>query len=200
MDYLNLALFCVAAIILLGSPGPAIAALIAVGRKNGFTGGLRFYGGLQVGLACAAAISAAGLFSVLQALPGVTAIMVIIATSYLVFLAYKIATSPVGQEISASSSGIEGTPISGFLLGITNPKAYVAFVSMMASYLIIPSNSTADAGLKWVICVVVMIIVDAIWLWLGDIIRRANMSAKAEKTMNIAMGATILVTAFLAYL
>jgi len=199
MDFWNLTLFCIAAIVLLGSPGPAIAALIAVGRKNGFAGGLPFYGGLQAGLACAAAISAAGLYSLLQAVPGATTIMVIVATSYLVFLSYKIATSPVGQKITTNPSGFAGTAYGGFLLGITNPKAYVAFVSIMASYLIIPSNSTADAGIKWIVCVIVMIVVDIIWLWLGDFIRRASLSMKAEKAMNIAMGATIFATAFLAY-
>jgi len=173
---------------------------VAVGRKQGFVGGLSFYGGLQMGLASSAAISAAGLFSLLQTVQGATTIMVIIATAYLVYLSYKIAVSPVGEEVSSKPSGFAETAAGGFLLGITNPKAYVAFVSMMASYLIVPLNPTADVGVKWLICVVVMIVVDAIWLWLGDIIRKANLSLRAEKILNVVMGLTILATAFLALL
>ena len=48
------AAFLLSAVALLGSPGPGIAALVAVGRADGLQGGLRFYGGMQIGLAAAA--------------------------------------------------------------------------------------------------------------------------------------------------
>jgi threonine/homoserine/homoserine lactone efflux protein len=196
----NLVLFGVAAVVLLGSPGPAIAALVAVGRKNGFVGGLPFYSGLQIGLASAAAISGAGLFTLLQAVSGATTLMAIITTSYLVYLSYKIATSPVGNSDDTNVSGFASTAVGGFLLGVTNPKAYAAFISIMGSYLIVPQNSTIDITLKWAICVIVMIVVDAVWLWLGDIIRKANLSLSAEKALNLTMGATILITAVFSYI
>lgn len=200
MDILNLALFSVAAIILLGSPGPAIAALLAVGHRSGFAGGLRFYGGLQVGLALAAAISASGLFTLLRALPAATTIMMTIATGYLFYLSYKIATSPVGERNKGTSGDQPATAAGGFVLGVTNPKAYVAFVSLMASYLIVPGNSNVDVTVKWLVCVIVMITVDLVWLWLGDILRKARLNQAAERALNITMGATILLTAILAYI
>jgi threonine/homoserine/homoserine lactone efflux protein len=61
MDVPSVGLFVVAAVVLLGSPGPAVAALVAIGRGEGFSRGLRFYAGLQIGLALAAAASATGL-------------------------------------------------------------------------------------------------------------------------------------------
>lgn len=42
IDLLNLTLFSLAAVVLLGSPGPGIAALVAVGKERGFLQGLRF--------------------------------------------------------------------------------------------------------------------------------------------------------------
>ena len=200
IDVIGLGLFSVAALVLLGSPGPAIAALVAVGRNQGFARGLGFYGGLQIGLAVAAGISAAGLFSLLQAFPIVTLAMTIVATLYLVYLSYKIATAPVGVEMQATEkTDFTSTPLGGFLLGITNPKAYVAFVSLMASYSIVRTNTFADSTLKWLLCVIVMIVVDIIWLWLGVVIQKANMKPKAERILNIAMGLTILATAVLAF-
>jgi threonine/homoserine/homoserine lactone efflux protein len=145
IDFLGLSLFTLAALVLLGSPGPAIAALIAVGRKEGLAGGLRFYGGLQVGLALAAAASAAGLFSLLQSFPALTATMAIVSTLYLVYLAYKIAMSPVGNQPEGKANGFASTALSGFVLGVTNPKAYVAFVSLMASYSVVRSSSSLDS-------------------------------------------------------
>lgn len=200
LDLANAALFAVAAIVLLGSPGPGIAALISVGKTKGLVGGLRFYGGLQMGLAAAAAISAAGLFSAIQALPLAARGLAIIATVYLLYLAWKIASAPVGETSEAKSSSFADTALGGVLLGITNPKAYIAFASLMAAYPIVRQRETADLGLKWSICVIVMVVVDLAWLWLGVVVGKARMSPRAERAMNLVMGGLILVTALLAFL
>src|SRR5579863_2706118 len=97
IDTLAISLFALAATMLLGSPGPGIAALIAVGKDRGFAGGLRFYWGLQAGLALAAAVSAGGLFSLIQAAPAVVTALTALAAGYLCWLAYKIATAPIGS-------------------------------------------------------------------------------------------------------
>ena len=197
VDALNAGLFSLAALILLGSPGPGIAALISVGRTRGFIGGLPFFGGLQIGLAAAAAISAAGLFSLLRALPFATTVMTIAASLYLAWLAWSIATAPVGAG-ERPSTGFAGTALGGFLLGVTNPKAYIAFVSLMASYVIIRADESADVTLKWTISVAIMIVVDSAWLGLGVAIRRMEMRPATERWLNIAMGGAVLVTAVMA--
>jgi threonine/homoserine/homoserine lactone efflux protein len=194
IDFLGTSLFAVAALVLLGSPGPAIAALVAVGRSQGFTRGLRFYAGLQVGLAVAAGVSAAGLFSLIQAFPVITLGMTVIAALYLAYLSFKVATASVGVDNTKGTYDFVSTPLGGFLLGVTNPKAYVAFVSLMASYSIVRSNTFADSALKWLLCVGVMIVVDIIWLWLGVVIQKANLKPRTERALNVVMGATILIT------
>jgi threonine/homoserine/homoserine lactone efflux protein len=198
LDTANLALFAVAATVLLGSPGPGIAALTSVGRRKGLVGGLRFYGGLQVGLAAAAAISAAGLFSAVQALPFAQRALAIVATVYLLFLAWKIATAPVG--VADEASDLAETALGGALLGVTNPKAYIAFASLMAAYPIASQRPPLDLGIKWLVCVVVMVTVDLAWLALGVAVGKARLSPRAERTMNWIMGGLILATALLAFL
>jgi threonine/homoserine/homoserine lactone efflux protein len=200
VDVVNLWLFSLAAIVLLGSPGPGIAALLAVGKEKGFSGGLSFYGGLQLGLAIAAALSAAGLFSAIRALPGATGAMAVAATCYLVYLAYSIATAPVGADANSASSGFAPTTGGGFFIGVTNPKAYIAFMSLMASYPIIQTKPSGDLAVKWLACVAIMIVVDLIWLWLGALIRQAKPTPTIERAINAAMGGTILVTALFASL
>src|SRR3954469_4906734 len=114
LSFINAGLFSLAAIALLGSPGPAIAALLAVAKGQGLRRGLVFYGGLQVGLALAAAASAVGLFSVLQAFPAVLTAMSIMATMYLMYIAYKIAVAPVGLPEEASNNRTDATALGGF--------------------------------------------------------------------------------------
>jgi threonine/homoserine/homoserine lactone efflux protein len=194
VDLLGTSLFAMAALVLLGSPGPAIAALVAVGRSQGFTRGLRFYAGLQVGLALAAGVCAAGLFSLIQAFPVITLGMTVIAALYLAYLSFKVATAPVGGDDTRSPYNFGSTPLGGFVLGVTNPKAYVAFVSLMASYSIVQANTVADSALKWLLCVGIMIVAHIVWLWLGVVIQKADLKPRSERALNVVMGATILIT------
>jgi threonine/homoserine/homoserine lactone efflux protein len=189
--------FLLAAVALLGSPGPGIAALLAVTRGGGLRAGLRYYAGLQVGLALAAGISAAGLFSLLAAFPVLLKAASIAAVLYLVWLAWKIGTAPVAAP---GNAGVSASPIGGFFLGITNPKAYLAFASLMASTTLIdaaaPSDTVgADAALKWAIIVAVILVVDIAWVMLGAILHRTAMPARIERAMNIVFAASILLAA-----
>lgn len=190
--------FLTAAIGLLGSPGPAIAALIAVGRARGFVGGLPYFFGLQLGLATAAAIAAAGLFSLLSAFPAALKIMTIIGTIYLVYLAYKIALAPVGTK-ATESGGVHDSPAAGFVFGITNPKAYLAFASLLASYTLVQGDGQADALLKWFLIVVVMIVVDILWLYLGVSLGGLKLSLKGERALNVVLGLMVLIGAALVF-
>jgi threonine/homoserine/homoserine lactone efflux protein len=195
MDMRAVGLFVAAATALLGSPGPGIAALLAVGKSQGWSGGLRFYAGLQIGLAAVVVGSGAGLASLLAAYPAVTRAMVMGATIYLVYLSYRIATSPVGKKPIDAPGSYSST--AGVLLGITNPKAYLAIASLLSSPLQLTATDRANIGLKIALCIAVIILVDIVWLWVGVAVGRTKLTPFAERGMNVAMAATILIaTAF----
>jgi threonine/homoserine/homoserine lactone efflux protein len=185
-------LFMASAIALLGSPGPGIAALLAVGRVEGW-GALRFYAGLQLGLAMAFGATAIGLLSFLQAVPFAVRAMSLISAGYLVYLAYQIATVPVGSTPGAARA--PSSPMSGFVLGIANPKAYLAFASLLASQTLIEHDHQIDALAKWSICVIVAIVVDLAWLFVGVRLQRAALRPLTERILNVTLGATILIVA-----
>lgn len=195
MDWSQFLLFISAAVALLGSPGPAIAALLAVGRAFGWLSGFRFYLGLQVGLGAAAFLTAVGLFSMLSTVPGLTQAMAIIATLYLLYLAWKIASSPVGKE--ADDIKVGGTHFSGFVVGITNPKAYLAFASLFASFTV-SAVPTTDLVIKLVGVVGVMLVVDFAWLLLGVSLNKVVMAPSVERAFNVLLGAMVAVAAALA--
>jgi len=194
------ALFVVAAAGLLGSPGPGIAALIAIGRREGFKGGMRFYGGLQIGLALAAGLSAVGLLSVLTALPVVTTALKVIAMVYLLLLGYQIAISP-STGMTSPVRTVASTPVAGFIFGMANPKAYLAFASLLALPAIIDkAGSRIDLALKWGLCVLVMIVVDAVWLWFGAVTRVWNLNHRRERLVNVAMGLVVVLSATVSFI
>src|SRR5882757_7292100 len=109
-------LFLTAAVLLLGSPGPGIAALVSIGRAEGFARGLRFFAGLLTGLAITAALSAAGLVSLIQSIPAAAKVLAIAATAYLAWLAFKIATAPVAEADGPKPAA--STALGGLLLGL----------------------------------------------------------------------------------
>ncbi len=194
----NVVAFTAAAGALLGSPGPAIAVLLAVGRAGGLSRGLPLYSGLQLGLALAASLCAVGLVSALLKMPIVATALTITSAAYLLWLAWSIATAPIGTADARTSAPARVTFRRGFVLGLTNPKAYLAFLSLMASFTIVEGNALNDAVLKVSLCIGVMIVVDLIWLWIGAALGRLFLAPAAERTINIVMGMTIVAAAVFA--
>lgn len=205
--------FVLAAGGLLGSPGPAIAALVAVGRTETLAVALRYYAWLQVGLAAAATLVASGVGAMLHAAPAMRRAMSIVAVAYLLYLAFRIATAPV-ESAPVESAPVEGAPVEGapvkgapggqirvtpesaLLLGLANPKAYLAFASLFASAPLV-ERAGFDAAIKLALIVAVMLIVDLAWLLLGGVLGRMRMHRRSERTLNIAMGAAIVAAAWM---
>ena len=190
--------FVLAATALLGSPGPGIISLVAITRAEGSRQGLRFYLGLQVGLATAAAASAVGLMTMLAAFPSVLKTLNVIATMYLLYLAVRIATAPTGTRFDERRT--RAPVASGLLLGITNPKAYLAFVSLLASRSLSANNPSHDALLKLALLVAVIMIVDIIWLMIGAALSQARLNRAMELMMNVGFALMIVATAIVGWL
>lgn len=196
MDTFELTAFVIAAVALLGSPGPGIAALLAVGRAYGWRKSFGFFWGLQIGLASAAGLTILGIFTLVSAFPWALAAMSTAATTYLIYLAYKIASAPVGNARREMTQ--PPTPFAGGLLGVSNPKAYAAFASLFASFQIFGNNQNLDSLVKWSGVVAVMIVVDALWLLAGHKIGQMNLSVRLEQVMNYLLAGAIVLAAILA--
>jgi hypothetical protein len=112
--------------------------------------------------------------------------------------AYKIVSSPVGEAAQASH-GAHASPVAGFLLGVTNPKAYLAFASLLASYTLIKGSIQQDTFTKWILLVAVMIVVDIVWLCVGVSLRGLTLSPNRERVLNVTLGLTVLIAAGLAF-
>ena len=192
--------FVFAATALLGSPGPGISALVAVGRSFERGAALRFYGAMQLGLAIAAGVSAVGLVTVIHTSPTVRTGLMIVATAYLIWLAWTIASAPVSGSAIGDRSAASLSNKGAFFLGVANPKAYLAFASLFGSFTLLQAGSgAAEEALKWALCVLVMLIVDLAWLVLGMIFGRIRLSPSAERASNIAMGLAVIAACLISW-
>jgi threonine/homoserine/homoserine lactone efflux protein len=195
MDFPAFAIYVVAATALLGSPGPAIAALVTIGRAQGLRQGLRYFCGLQIGLALAAIATATGLISLFHAWPWLFTAMSWLAVAYLLHMGYRMIVAPIGGN--AESDGNQSSSfLAGMLLGGSNPKAYVAFAALFASQSL-SASPQVDISIKVVACIVVMVVVDAAWLSFGAVLRNTRLNPGGERSLNLLLGASVVVTAIL---
>lgn len=196
VDWPALGLFIAATFPLLAAPGSVPLALAAAGRRVGWRGSLRFFAGVEIGLAAGAGLTASGLMALLAALPWIEGALVVVALGYLLFLAFRVATAPLGQQ----AADIALNPVAGAVAGLANPKALAVFAAVFSAFTLIPTHGAADAALKWVLCVALMILVDSIWVSLGIWLGTVRMPPRAERTLNVVFGVLILATALAAYL
>ncbi|MEO1142647.1 MAG: hypothetical protein AAFW66_09930, partial [Pseudomonadota bacterium] len=84
----------------MGSPGPATISLAAVGSAYGFRVGLPYLAGVILGTTGVLILVASGLVTLMIAIPGAVGLLSILGIGYILYLAWKIATAPVGMQKS----------------------------------------------------------------------------------------------------
>ena len=112
------------------------------------------------------------------------------------YLAFKIASagSRIGFIHKSSAPGI----IDGVILQIVNPKAYVVGTTLFSGFAFMPTNYWAEVATKLVIFSAIWIPIHFLWLFLGVMLNRLNLSARTQWFVNMAMAGSILIVALLA--
>jgi threonine/homoserine/homoserine lactone efflux protein len=184
--------------LLLGSPGPATISLAAAGAGFGIYKSLPYLAGILAGLTIAILGAAFGLATLFEQYPSSKLIMQILGGSYLIYVAYKIASAPV---ISANGSQVK-TPnfMDGFILNLLNVKAYAAFVAIF-SQLLLPLDKPVMAYLMTSLsCLSVALIVDSLWLLFGGVIKPWFSEPQLARRLRISFALLMLLALVVSYL
>jgi len=189
--------FLLAGFALTGSPGPATLSLAATGAAFGARRGLGYMIGIIVGVVAVMALVASGLTGLMLALPGAASAMAALATAYIVWLAWRIATAPpLGEQASASAPSI----VAGFFLGLANPKAYAAMAALFSGFVLIHGRPGTDAILKALLLVCIMTAVDLAWLLAGSALTRCFREPALNRAINVAFAVLLVASVGLALL
>jgi threonine/homoserine/homoserine lactone efflux protein len=129
MDYLSLILFTLATC---GTPGPNNALVMASGASFGFRRSVPAVIGVNTGFPVMVIVIGLGLGGFLQRWPVVLDVLRPVGAGYLLYLAYAIATAPVGTQRVATGApwGFVRTALFQFV----NPKAWVMVVGAIISF------------------------------------------------------------------
>ena len=179
----DLILLVLAALPLMGSPGPATLSLAAMGAAFGAGKSTNYLFGIILGTAGVLQLIAAGVTGLILAEPALTTVIGLLAAAYILYLAYRIATAPViGSGMAASKPP---SFMGGFLLAIANPKAYVAIGAVYSGNILLPDNLLLDTIVKIATLSLVIVLVNSIWLFFGSLLARVLRNPIIGRIVNI---------------
>ncbi|WP_339630296.1 LysE family transporter [uncultured Sneathiella sp.] len=194
----DLILLVLAALPLMGSPGPATLSLAAMGAAFGAGKSANYLFGIILGTAGVLSLIAVGVTGLILAEPALTTVIGLLAAAYILYLAYRIATAPViGSGMTASKPP---SFAGGFLLAIANPKAYVAIGAVYSGNILLPDNLLLDTIVKIATLSLVILLVNSIWLYFGALLARVLRNPTIGRIVNILFAVMLVASVALSLL
>ena len=192
MSVYGLVTFCVVYFVAVATPGPGVAAVIAQALARGCAGAPAFIAGFVAGDLIWFAGAALGLSAVAQAAHTAFLVLKYAGAIYLLYLAYKLWSTPVRPPAEMGDGSVAKTPSKLFLgsltLTLSNPKPMIFFVALLPT--VVPlENLPLDGYLE--IAAAIAIILPSI---LGAYVLAASRartwfrSPRANKVMNRGSG------------
>ena len=189
--------FCFAVFFLIITPGPAVLALAGVGATFSFNDGLKFLAGLAIGHITVSLLVITGIASVIFSFTYMRTLFLIISTSFLLFLAFRIVTN--GSNIVFSKHLAIPTAFDGIALQLMNPKAYAVHTIIFSGFSIFPDSFLFETFWKLLVMNVIWFPLHFAWLVAGITVQKISLKPSIHKTINIIMGGLLFVTALLSF-
>lgn len=185
-----------ASIVVMGSPGPSTMSVTAVGAAFGFRRSLAYVSGIILGTTAVLVAVAAGLVALLMSLPRLAPALLAASAAYIAYLAFKIATAPPLSEPDRAASAPSFT--GGFLLGVANPKAYLAIAAVFAGTTLAIESRLIEAMLKATILTIMIVVIHFCWLTAGVSLSRLLRHPVGSRIINILFAAVLMITTIMA--
>ena len=185
-----------AALVVMGSPGPSTMSVTAVGAAFGFRRSLTYLTGITLGTAVVLVAVSAGVASLLMSSPRLAPIFVAASATYIAYLALKIARAPPlsGHNQETGVPSFAG----GFLLAVANPKAYLAIAAVFAGTTLTVESRMIDTILKTVVLALMIVVIHLCWLTVGVSFSRLLRHPVGSRIVNLLSATILIVTAIMA--
>jgi threonine/homoserine/homoserine lactone efflux protein len=178
-----------AAAAIMGSPGPATISLVAVVAAYGVRRSLPYACGLVAGSGLVLVAVATGVTATLLAVPALGSLLIAGSAAYILWLAYHIATAPPlsAQRAAADAPSLAG----GTVLGVANPKGWVAMAAVFASARLADTAAT-DAAAKTAVLAVMIVVIMTVWLIAGASLAPMLRDPQRARIVNVALAAALV--------
>lgn len=170
------------------TPGPNNMLLTTSGANFGFFRSLWLLVGIMLGMQSMVLLVAFGVGSLIMVYPTLHLFLKIAGSLYLLWLAWKIATSAYEKlEVGAAPP----KPLrwyQGWLLQFLNPKAWLMGLGAVASFSLAGAAYNHSIAAISLGVFIVNLISGVIWLGFGTVIGRLLSSRRAWYSFNVTMG------------
>jgi threonine/homoserine/homoserine lactone efflux protein len=184
----------VTALAIMGTPGPATISLTAAGSAYGVRRSLTYLAGIIAGTTIVLLAVATGITAALLAVPAVRPALLAAGAGYIVWLAYHIATAPplAAAGPASAAPGLLG----GTLLGVANPKAWIAIAAVFASARL-AGGAAVDAAAKVAVLAVMIVVINSTWLAAGASLAPLLRDARRARLVNGGLAGVLAAAAVL---
>lgn len=185
-----------AALVVMGSPGPATLSVTALGAAFGFRRSLRYLAGVVIGTTAVLIAVAAGVVAMLVSIPRAAPVLLALSAAYMIYLAFKIATAPPLSRLDPATRA--PSLAGGLLLGVANPKAYVAIAAVFTSSTLAVASRLSEALLKTAVLTVMIVVIHVFWLAAGVSLSRLLHHPTSARLLNLGFAAVLVAATGLA--
>jgi threonine/homoserine/homoserine lactone efflux protein len=166
------------------TPGPNNALLWASGLRFGFRRTARHVAGTAAGMGVLVLAMAAGIGALLSAVPGAEFGVKLVGSAYLLYLAYRIASSHgPDRKVAARPLGVLGAAAFQF----ANPKGWLFALAAVGTFL--PPDLAPPAAALTVAgtCAAVILATASVWAAGGAALNRVVDDGRTQRAVNLAL-------------
>jgi len=191
VDLTALLIFAGALFVAAASPGPGIAAIVARVLGRGTGGAFAFTAGIAMGDVVWLGLAVAGLAVVAQTFGALFLAIKLLGAAYLLVLAWKLWTAPVGADALPLRTGSE-RPMRLFLAGLAvtlgNPKVMVFYLALLPNLVDLTRIGFLGFAELAAVTQMVLAVVFAGYILLAARARRLFTSPRAMRLVNRGTG------------
>lgn len=182
------------------TPGPNNLMLMASGTNFGFVRTIPHMLGVAIGFTFMIALVGAGLVKVFEAFPVAHTILKVGSVAYLLYLAWKIATSaPPGSKAGANGAAkADARPmtfVQAALFQWVNPKAWTMALTAVTAYSI-PSDPVLSLAVVAIVFGLINLPSISTWALMGVQLRRFLDDPRKLRVFNVAMAVILVATLY----
>lgn len=179
------------------TPGPNNLLVMTSGLNHGVVATLPLIAGISFGFAFMVLAVGIGLGAVIQAHPGLHSATKVAGLCYMLWLAWKVATSPPTLDARSSGGSEDARPMTAFAGAAfqwVNPKAWAVALSATAAF---SAPGGGPHRLIWLAAIFAMIAASSLTIWaaFGGMMRTLVDNPRAISAFNIAMALLLVASA-----
>jgi threonine/homoserine/homoserine lactone efflux protein len=187
-DLLPLMTYC---LVMSGTPGPNNLMVTALGANFGYRAALPLILGINTGVALQTFVCCLGLGSLFMTYPALHPLLRVAGALYLIYLAWKLVASPIGEAKAKAAPGF----LQGFIFQAVNPKSWVKGVTLASVFMPADMSVLAGALLVALVGAIIGIPCTSTWAAFGVAIRGWLREPRRQHLFNLLMGGSLLLLA-----